>query len=332
MDMLVIVWSFIIVFCIAMYVILDGFTLGTGIVLPFVRDKNQQNLVFSSILPTWDGNQTWLVLSGAAVYGTFPIAFSFVLPTLYFPLMIMVIALLFRGIVFEFRLKATEFAVKRWDTLFSLASFIAALMQGLIIGTFISGFTGAVKGMLIPSYHWFTGFSLYTGICLVAGYALLGSTRLILKTSGPLQIMMFRIAKYALIFSALLMFFFCIWAPFTNEHIKHNWFIEDPVYVLILPLGYIASFLCCAYALGKRYDNLPYWASVAMFAFAYLGAGYCVWPYIVPYQFTVFQAAADSKSLMFTLVGALIMIPVLLIYTGYSYRIFRGKVNEKIEY
>jgi len=332
MDTLVIIWSLIIVFCIAMYVILDGFTLGTGIVLPFVRNKEQQGLVFSSILPTWDGNQTWLVLSGAAVYGTFPIAFSFVLPTLYFPLMIMVICLLFRGIVFEFRLKATAFAVRRWDILFSLASLVAALMQGLIIGTFIAGFSGTVKGMLIPSYHWFTGFSFYTGLCLVAGYALLGSTRLILKTTGELREIMYRVAKWSLIISAIMMFFFCLWAPFTNDHIKHHWFIDDPHYILVLPLGYIVCFLYAAYALGKRYDISPYWASVGMFGFAYIGAGYCVWPYIVPYQITVFQAAADSKSLGFTLVGAAIMIPVLLIYTGYSYRIFRGKVSEQIEY
>jgi cytochrome d ubiquinol oxidase subunit II len=331
-ESLILSWTVIIAFCIAMYVILDGFTLGTGIVLPFVKSEEQKTLVFSSILPTWDGNQTWLVLSAAAIYGTFPVAFSLVLPTLYFPVMIMIIALLFRGIVFEFRLKAEAVGRKRWDTLFSGASLVATLMQGIIIGTFITGFDGVVEGHLIPAYDWLSAFSLFTGVCLVFGYALLGSTRLILKTTGALQTTMFHVAKYAVFTSALLMLIFCLWAPFIDPHIKHNWFIADPWYILILPIGFILSFLCCVRSLYKGRDYRPYWASVFMFAFAYLGAAYCVWPYIVPHSITIFEGAASRASLKFTIVGALVMVPVLLLYTGYSYRIFRGKVREDIHY
>ena len=333
MDFLVLGWAGIIAFCVIMYVILDGFTLGTGLMLPFIKDQHERSLMFSAILPTWDGNQTWLVLSGAALYGTFPSAFSTILPTLYLPLTLMVVSLLFRGVCFEFRLKAQAHIINRWDGLFFFGSLFATFIQGIVLGTFVSGFSGTMEGTTIPAYNWLTPFSLFTGIALVSGYLLLGSTRMVMKTEGDLQKRVNMIARTALILVALFMLIVSLWTPFTNPIIKMKWFGAANSGVMVaFPIICLIAFISCMIALVKNNDRLPFYAAIVIFICSYLGFAYSVYPYIVPYQLTIWKAAADHHSLAFTMFGAIIMLPVLLIYTGYSYKKFSGKVKDVIQY
>lgn len=333
MDYLAGVWISIIAFCILMYVLLDGFTLGMGIILPFIKDRKQRNLLFSAVLPTWDGNQTWLVLSGASLYGAFPLAFSLIIPTLYFPLFIMILALLFRGVVFEFRLKSKDKEIDKWDTLFVFSCIIATFMQGLVIGTFVNGFVGSVTNMIIPAYNWLTPFSVFTGLSLVFGYALLGSTRMIIKMEHDLQNRLYFIAKISLFFVWLSLLIISLWTPFIDEFTKKKWFHSGHTLSLaILPLITTLSFLFCALSLFLKKENLPYWTSVVIFCCTSFGLGYSMWPYIVPHILTVWQAASSHESLFFMTIGASIMLPLLLFYTWYSYYIFKGKVKDVLEY
>lgn len=333
MDYLVVGWIGIIAFSLLMYVLLDGFTLGTGIILPFVGGKHQRSLLYSAILPTWDGNQTWLVLAGASLYGAFPLAFSMVLPTLYFPLFILLATLLFRGVVLEFRLKSHGPAIKRWDCLFVFSSIVATFVQGLIIGTFVKGFSGSVKHMIIPAYNWLTPFSLFTGISLVFGYALLGATRMIIKTEGDLQHRLYLIARFALFFVWITLLIISLWTPFIDDYTKERWFHAHHFALLaLLPLITTLSLLTCLLGLFSKHEHLPYWTAVLIFCCTYTGFGYSMWPYVVPHSVTIWQAASSHGSLVFMGVGACIMLPVLLFYTWYAYRIFKGKVTDVIEY
>lgn len=333
MDYLVIGWAGIIAFCVLMYVLLDGFTLGTGIILPFIRDEDKRNVLYSAILPTWDGNQTWLVLAGASLYGAFPLAFSIILPTLYFPLFIMIGALLLRGVVFEFRLKAKGLTIAKWDCLFILASILVTFIQGMIVGTLVIGFPNSVKYMIIPNYHWLNGFSLFTGISLVFGYALLGATRMIIKTEGTLQHRLYIIARCALFLVWVALIAVSLWTPFVDEYTRIKWFYSGHLLSLaLLPIITTGAFLFCLFGLLSKKEFLPYWTAILIFCCAYFSFGYSIWPYMVPHMVTIWQAAANRSSLSFVMVGACIMLPVLLFYTGYAYHIFRGKVKDVIKY
>lgn len=324
-------WFVIIAFCVVMYVILDGFTLGTGILVPWMS-SHERNLAMSVILPTWDGNQTWLVLGGASLYAAFPIAFSTLLPILYLPIILMVVMLLFRGVCFEFRLKSKA-GRPNWDRLFTLASVVVTFIQGAALGTFVQGFSLQTTDGVLPAFEWFTPFSVTTGLGLICGYALLGSTRLILKTEGEFNQKMRKAAKVAAGLVALFMVIVSIWSPMLDTAIHTRWFNPAHIYYLaILPLLAGLMFIALWYSLGKRNDVAPYWCAFVMFICGYIGLGITVWPYIVPRHITIAQAAAPDGALKFILVGACIMIPVLLAYTGYAYRIFRGKVNDVLEY
>lgn len=333
MDFLVVGWIGIIAFCIIMYVILDGFTLGTGLIMPFIRDEKERSVLFSALLPTWDGNQTWLVLGAASLYGAFPLAFSFILPTLYLPLMVMLMALLFRGIVFEFRLKAHGKIIRRWDRLFSIGAYVATFIQGIVLGSFVRGFTGSIVDHSIPAFQWVSPFSIFTGFALLFGYSLLGSTRMLLKTEGRLQSKLFTLAKTFWVCVGILMLIVTLWTPFLDLHIKQKWFASDNTSkLIILPLVTMAAWLWGLIALNHKKESSPYWLAVAIFLCGYAGFAYSLWPYVVPHVYTIWQAASDRHSLGFIMVGACIMIPVLLFYTWCSYRIFRGKVKDVIHY
>ncbi|MDO8953615.1 MAG: cytochrome d ubiquinol oxidase subunit II [Gammaproteobacteria bacterium] len=327
MDYLVVAWVAIIAFIFVMYVILDGFTLGAGIVFPFVPEQHK-DLVISSILPTWDGNQTWLVLGGASLYGAFPLAFSIILPIFYLPILVMVVSLLFRGVSFEFRLKATA-GKHRWDLLFTIGSVAAAFIQGVMLGAFIQGFNLTVN----DEFQWLTPFTIMTGISLVLGYALLGATRLIYKTVDELKAKMAKVGIYASIGVAICILIVTIWTPYVNSLVATRWSTPMTAFYLCgLPVITIIAFAVLWGALAKHHDWLPYWSSVVIFLTGYLGFAFSLWPYIVPNTITIEQAAAPDSSLKFLLIGASIMIPVLLVYTGYAYQIFKGKVTDAIHY
>lgn len=324
MDLLPLACASIIAFCIVMYVILDGFTLGTGVLLPFLKEE-ERNQAMSVLLPTWDGNQTWLVLGGASLYGAFPLAFSLLLPHFYLPIFLMVTALLFRGVVFEFRLKADEKGRKTWDIVFALASLLVTLIQGVVLGNFIAGIQMNAS-VVAP-------FTIFTAAGLLFGYVLLGATRLILKTTGPLQHKMIRFSYAALLGVMIGIGIASLWTPLLNPSIFERWFGKDHwIYLIILPYISVLTFGILLWSLYKRDDAFPFWCSVILFLCAYLGLVISLFPYIVPFQVTVWQAAAPDSSLRFLLFGLIIMIPILLIYTGYAYHIFRGKIQDVFKY
>lgn len=330
-ETLPLIFILIIGFIIIMYVILDGFTLGTGMLLPFLNNK-EKDIAMSVILPTWDGNQTWLVLGGATLYGSFPLAFSTLLPALYLPLILMVLGLLFRGVVFEFRLKATH-GKKAWDIVFSCASLFVTLIQGLILGHFIEGFTPVSDVRYVVADPWITSFSVVTALSLVFGYSLLGSTRLILKTEGEIQNKMYRIAWRCSFVVAFALVVVSLMTMFVHPAVKAVWFnMHYWPWLAILPVLTGILFLIFWYSLYNKKERAPYWFAVLIFLCPYAGFIVSAFPYIVPYHITLWEAAAPNNSLRFLLVGMVIMLPVLLFYTGYAYRIFRGKVKDVLHY
>jgi cytochrome d ubiquinol oxidase subunit II len=330
-EMLASAWIVIIAFCILMYVLLDGFDLGIGILFPFFKDSHDRNVLLSAILPFWDGNQTWLVLGGASLYGAFPYAFSMLLPALYLPLYMMMMALLLRGITFEFRLKAKG-KEKHWDTLFFLSSLGVTICQGLVLGTFIKGFDLDPRSHELH-YALFTSFNITCSVALVFGYVLLGSTWVIGKTSGDLQSRMFVIAKKALCIVTVFLLVISAWTPFVDPSLLSFWLNPQYMYKLaILPFVTGLMIFYAFYALYQGYEYIVFWLSIGIFACCYLGFGLSSWPYLIPHVTTIWQAAAPASSLSFMLVGAVILLPILIGYTSYAYYVFRGKITEIIEY
>lgn len=320
------IWAGIIAFGVMVYVVLDGFDLGIGILFPWITEQKHRDTMMNSVAPVWDGNETWMVLGAAALYGAFPLAYSLLLPTLYMPIMIMLGALVFRGVAFEFRFKAHK-SLPLWNFAFSLGSTLAAFCQGLILGTFVQGYEIAqLFGM--ATYPWFTPFSIMTGLGVVVGYALLGSTWLILKTEGELQQSMFQAARVLLLLIVFFLALVSVWTPFMHDAIMDRWF-STPNFYYLLPLPLLTGLVvvCAFYTLMKRNEKWPFILSISLFILAYIGLCISSWPYIVPRKLTLWDAASDDKSLEFFLVGAVILIPVLIAYSIYAYYIFRGKVK-----
>jgi len=332
MEFLALSWGLIIAFGVILYVLLGGFDLGIGILSILIRDPHQKDIAVSTILPVWDGNQTWLVFGGAALYGAFPLAFSTILPLMYIPILVMVISLLFRGITFEFRLKA-ERSKAAWDIAYFAGSIFAVIAQGLILGTFIKGFTLLDLSNLHVFYPWLNSFGFMCSIGLVLGYSLLGSNYLIIKTTGKLQELSYKISSCLQYLILLCFIAVSIWSPYLDPAIKARWFNPDYMpFLAILPLTTVGLFIYHWYSLRKRHEIAPFWCAIGMFLTCYIGFIISIYPYIVPRHITYLEAASGKSSLQFMLVGAVIMLPVLLFYTFHSYRIFRGKVTEPIKY
>ncbi|MEM1243632.1 MAG: cytochrome d ubiquinol oxidase subunit II [Pseudomonadota bacterium] len=324
---LVLIWGGIIGFIIMMYVILDGFDLGIGILFPFVRNSNQREIMMSTVVPVWDGNETWLVLGAACLYAAFPVAYSTLLPLLYIPILIMLAALVFRGIAFEFLFKAHKSRFL-WVFSFAAGSILVAFAQGLILGTFIKGFGSVAEPMPAGAVQWFSGFSIMTGIAMVCGYALLGATWLITKTHGALQDKMYKYAETALVLVAIFVGIVSIWTPFTDPTVMTRWF-SLPNFFFLVPLPIITGIcvLYLLYALYQRHEREPFAMAILIFILSYAGLVISIFPYIIPHRTTVWQAAAPENTLVFVLIGVVILLPILLGYTFYQYRVFKGKVK-----
>ncbi len=323
---LILVWAIIISFAIIMYVVLDGFDLGIGILFPWVKDHHHRDIMMSTVAPVWDGNETWLVLGAASLYASFPLAYSTLLPALYMPIMVMLAALIFRGVAFEFRFKAQRSRVI-WDWAFAAGSTLAAFSQGLILGTFVQGY-GDTLPLQVSAVHWLTPFSVMTGLAVVGGYALLGATWLIMRTVGELQQQMFKAAQRLLMMIVLFLIAVSLWSPLLSPYIFDRWFkLPDFYYLAALPLLTAAVVFYNFYCLHKKREVWPFVLSVGLFIFSYLGFCISSWPYIIPHAVTIWDAAAPPSSLKFTLIGFCILLPVLLGYTAYSYRVFRGKIT-----
>jgi len=328
---LILTWASIISLIIMMYVLLDGFDLGVGILFPLIKQGAYRDIMMSTVVPVWDGNETWLVFGAAALYAAFPLAYGILLPTLYMPIMILLIALIFRGVAFEFRFKAhrSQFI---WDIAISAGSISAAFIQGVILGTFVKGY-GYQLPLSHAAYHWLTPFTIFTGTAVVCGYALLGANWLIIKTEGELQASMFKAAKILLGIVTFFLICVSLWTPIIEPQVMRRWFtVPNFYYLSFLPILTILAVFYNFYCLHRKKEKLPFILTIALFVFSYIGFCISAWPYTIPHVLPVWEAAAPPSTLKFILVGAAIILPILLVYTLYSYHVFRGKVKATIHY
>ena len=321
-------WAVIIGFGLMMYVIMDGFDLGIGILFPFVRDREDRDTMVNSVAPVWDGNETWLVLGGAALMAAFPIAYAVVLSALYLPLMLMLAGLIWRGVAFEFRFKADESHKPFWDKAFIWGSYTATFSQGLALGAFINGFPvegGAYAGGV---FDWLTPFSLFTGFGLVVAYALLGSTWLVMKTEGGLQARMRQLGKPVTLVVLATIVAVSIWTPLAHPDIAGRWFsLPNLYYFAPVPLCVALAGWLLIRMLAADSHAAPFVLALALLFLGYSGLAISLWPNIIPPSMSIWQAAAPPQSMGFALVGALFIIPFILAYTAWSYYVFRGKVK-----
>lgn len=329
-----IIFGFVIGFAIFMYVLLDGFDLGVGILFPFAPTHACRNKMMNSIAPFWDGNETWLVMGGGGLFAAFPLAFALIMPAFYIPVILMLLGLIFRGVAFEFRFKAaSENEQKIWDYSFHFGSLIATFFQGVMLGAFVEGLIFSRENYLGSAFSWISAFSMTTGVALIFGYALLGSTWLIMKSDDQTQSWARRVAFYVFIFVGFFIALISLWTPFLNEKIFLRWFlIPNIFYLLPVPLLTISAFVYLSKSLKDKKEKAPFFTVIAIFALCYFGLAVSLFPYIVPYQITFEQAAASTKSLSFLLVGVGITLPMILAYTAYAYHVFRGKATHEKMY
>lgn len=326
------IWAGLIAFAVLAYVCLDGFDLGVGILFPFAQNSDQRDQMMNSVAPIWDGNETWLVLGGGGLFAVFPLAYAIIMPALYAPFFLMLLALVFRGVAFEFRWKS-QHRQYIWDWAFAGGSAIAAFAQGVALGTLVQGIQVSGRAYSGGALDWLSPFSLLTGIALLTGYALLGSTWLILKTEGALQTRAYRFARLAAIGLLLMIVLVSIWTPMLHTHFAAKWFAW-PAMLFVAPvplLVMVASFILFH---GLRFQKSlsPFLAAQSLFVLSYVGLLISFFPYIVPSSVTLWDAAAPDNSLKFLLVGGIVLIPIILSYTAYSYWVFRGKVQASSSY
>ncbi|MFY9761986.1 MAG: cytochrome d ubiquinol oxidase subunit II [Xanthobacteraceae bacterium] len=325
------IWAALMGVAVAFYVILDGFDLGIGILFPFAKDDAERDRMLASIAPFWDGNETWLVLGGAGLLVAFPRAYSIIMPAFYLPLIIMLLALVFRGVTFEFR--AIAHHKPFWNVAFAAGSTLAGFCQGLVLG-------GLVQGVKIENgvyaggpFDWATPFGLLCGFGVVAGYALLGACWLMLKTDGDMAARAAEKAKVLLVAVLIFMAAISLYTPLTVPRIAQRWFTM-PNLLYLAPVPIVTALIAFAdwRWIEARHDVAPFLASIALFLLGYLGLVISTVPYIVPPTLTIRDAAAAPSSQLFMLIGTLILLPMILGYTALTYWLFRGKVREGAAY
>ena len=323
---LVPLWAAILAFGVFMYVLLDGFDLGVGILFPFAPDAQSRDLMMNSVAPIWDFNETWLVLGSVGLLAAFPLAFAIVIPSVYFPILFMLIGLIFRGVAFEFRHISRR--RRYWDRSFFTGSLIATFAQGIVLGTFVQGIPVEGRAYSGGSLGWLTPFALLTGAGLIAGYGLLGACWLVFKTEGPLQEWARRRARQFAIGVAAFVAMVSIWTPIMQPQIRERWFGGDhPLWLWPVPLVTAGLFVWLWRSLKSERHATPFLAALGIFAMAYLGLGISIFPMVVPYTFDLWQSAAHPRSQAFLVIGTVFLLPIILGYTVWSYWVFRGKVQ-----
>jgi cytochrome d ubiquinol oxidase subunit II len=322
------VWAFIIAFAVFMYVVMDGFDLGIGILFPRYDVGEQRDAAMNAIAPVWDGNETWLVLGGGGLMAAFPLAYAVVMPALYPPIVVMLLALIFRGVAFEFRWRDPRHRAW-WDIAFTVGSTTGAFSQGVALGALLQGIDVAGRQYAGGWLDWLTPFTLLTGASTVAGYALLGACWLIWKTEGETQKRAFAHARLAGMLTLAAVVAVSLATPFLQGQYFARWFAW-PAILEVAPVPILVAILALAFvrALAKGSERAPFLLALALFALCFVGLGLSIFPLIVPPSITIWQAAAPENAQVFMLVGASVLIPVILGYTGWAYWVFRGKVGE----
>jgi cytochrome d ubiquinol oxidase subunit II len=328
---LVPLWTALLALAVFYYVVFDGFDLGVGMLYAWVPAEADRRLVMASIAPIWDGNETWLVFGGLGLLTAFPLAFAIIIPATYFPILIMLLALVFRGVAFEFRFKRTLLR-RFWDRAFAIGSGLATFAQGLVLGAFIQGFKVDGRHFAGTSFDWAQPFALLTGLALMAGYGLLGAGWLILKTEGPLQAWSRRAGRICLAATLIGIAAVSITTPLGNAQIAHRWF-DWPNILYLAPVPIITGLIGIGewYVLS-RHEVTPFIGAILLFLMSFIGIAVSLWPMIVPYHYSLWQAASSPSTQAFLLIGTLFLLPIILMYTAWSYWVFRGKVRADAGY
>jgi cytochrome d ubiquinol oxidase subunit II len=323
---LVPLWTAILAFGVFMYVLLDGFDLGVGILFPLAHGPHERELMMNSIAPIWDFNETWLVLGGVGLFAAFPLAFAIVIPAVYFPILFMLVGLIFRGVAFEFS-HLTHRARGFWSGSFFVGSLVATFAQGVVLGTYVQGLPVTGRAYSGGTFDWLTPFALLTGLGLVTGYGLLGSCWLVMKTEGELQEWARRMARTFAIGVAAFVAMVSLWTPMLQPQIRMRWFGGDhPLWLWPVPVITAALFVWLWRSIARGHFA-PFVFALAIFLMGYIGLGISIFPMVVPYVYDLWQTAAPSRSQAFLMIGTLFLLPVILWYTLYSYYVFRGKVK-----
>jgi cytochrome bd ubiquinol oxidase subunit II len=329
---LVPIWTLILGMAVFFYVLLDGFDLGVGMLYGLAPDTRSRNVIMNSIAPVWDGNETWLILGGVGLLAAFPVAFTIIIPAVYFPIAVMLLALVFRGVAFEFRFRDAENKTF-WDHAFSIGSAIATFSQGVVLGAFIQGFQVDGRQFGGTSFDFLTPFTLLTGVGLMLGYCLLGAGWLILKTDAEVQAAARRHGRICLVGVLVAIGVVSIWTPFMSPAVAARWFTWPNALLLApVPLATAGVALFTWRSLNSEAEMTPFIGAVGLFALSYVGLAISLFPLVVPYHFTLWEAASSPRTQAFLLVGTLVLLPVILMYSGWSYWVFRGKVQTDTGY
>jgi cytochrome bd ubiquinol oxidase subunit II len=322
-----VVWAIILAFGILTYVVMDGFDLGVGILFPTYPDGPTRDQAINAVAPVWDGNETWLVMGGAGLMAAFPLGYAIILPATYPLVIAMLLGLVFRGVAFEFRWRSQRHQ-QMWDFAFCLGSIVATFSQGMLLGAVLQGIKVEGRAYAGGWLDWLTPFSLLTGAALACGYAMLGACWLIAKTTGETQEMARRRALLFGILTILGLGAVSAATPFLAIEYWRRWFtMPGLLFTAQVPLASAVVTFLYFWSLRRRHEILPFVFGLVLFALAFVGLAISVWPYVVPRAVTIYQAAPPTSSQVFLLGGTVIILPLILIYTGWAYWVFRGKVQ-----
>ncbi|MBO9517298.1 MAG: cytochrome d ubiquinol oxidase subunit II [Porphyrobacter sp.] len=325
---LTVIWAIIIAFAVFAYVVMDGFDLGIGILFPSFKPGTERDQAMNSIAPVWDGNETWLVLGGGGLLAAFPLAYAVILPATYPLIIAMLLALVFRGVAFEFRWRDPAHR-PFWDAAFFGGSLVAAMSQGMVLGGLLQGIEVVDRAYAGSWWDWLTPYTLLAGLGVTAGYALLGACWLVWKTQGSGQDHAYRLAIRAAVATLLLLIAVSLYTPFVEAQYFRRWFtMPNILFASQVPLlTAIIAFLLFR-GLLKRQEAMPFFLSLGIFLLGMAGLAVSMWPYVVPDSLTIWDAAAPHRSQVFMLIGVGLTMPLILAYTGWAYWVFRGKVDE----
>ncbi|MBD2775951.1 cytochrome d ubiquinol oxidase subunit II [Iningainema tapete] len=321
------VWFVILALFLFLYVMLDGFDLGVGILSLTSSDDERRGILMTSLSNIWDANETWLVLMGGGLFGAFPLAYSTILSALYIPILTMIFGFIFRGVAFEFR----ELANRKlfWNFAFGAGSFVAALGQGFALGAVLKGISVDKTGHFIgTSWDWLSWQSVLVALTLIQAYVLIGSTYLVWKTTGELQATHYKTAKLAAWTTLIGAIFITVSTPIFYESARARLFQQPLVYIFAtIPILGVLLIWQLLQSLNRKEERAPFVWTILLFVLTFLGLGLIVFPYIIPTQITIYEAAADPSSLVIMIIFIGFLIPVMLFYNLYQYIVFRGKVT-----
>lgn len=325
--------AFVIAFSVFVYVVLDGFDIGVALLFPFFPENAHRDVMMNTVAPVWDGNETWLVLGGGALFAAFPLAFAVIMPALYAPIIAMLLGLVFRGVAFEFRWRSTREGRNLWDIAFTGGSLVAALAQGIALGAILQGITVEGRAYAGGWWDWLTPFTVLTGVSVVMGYALLGATWLILKTTGKLRARAYDLAPVCAIGTLGAIGLVSAVTPFLEADYWLRWFTWPQIALTApVPVAVVVVAALLLRMIAARRDGWPFLLTLMLFGLCFVGLGVSIFPDIVPGSISIWDAAAPEASQVFILVGVAILMPLILIYSGYAYWVFRGKIDEDAGY